>query len=217
MNTNAPGEATTVTQIVVGPFAENTYILHANGAKESLLIDPGDEAHVLEHAIERSGTTPVAIINTHGHIDHVGAIAALKERYGIPFYLHPDDVVTLEHAPMAAQLYGLPPITVPDVDHDLADGQRLELAGLSIDVMFTPGHAPGHVSFLVDGRCFGGDCLFNGSIGRTDLPGSDHAALMRTLRDRFLTLPDATIVHSGHGPDTTIAAERASNPFLTDL
>ena len=212
--TETPGTATDVAQIVVGPFAENTYLLRAKGGSESLVIDPGDEAERLIALIEESGTKPVAIINTHAHLDHIGAVAQLKDHYGIPFYLHPDDAPTLEQGPIASQLYGLPPVTVPSVDHALDDGQTLELAGLTLDVVFVPGHAPGHVAFLIDGRCFGGDCLFQGSIGRTDLPGGDMDTLMRSIRERLLPLPDDTIVHSGHGPDTTIGQEKRTNPFI---
>ncbi len=209
-----PGANTDVDHLVVGPFQENTWLLRAAGKPETVVIDPGDEAERLCAAIDAAGLRPVAIVNTHAHLDHVGAVAPLKAHYGIPFYLHPDDFGVLERGPASAMAYGLPPFEVATVDHELADGQRLALAGLSIDVVFTPGHCPGHVSLHVDGRCFGGDCLFAGSIGRTDLPGGDTATLMATLRDHFLTLPDETIVHSGHGPDTTIGDERATNPYL---
>jgi len=212
-----PGSRTDVHREVVGPFEENTWFLRRKGGDEVVVIDPGDEAERLAAVIEGSGWKPVAIVNTHAHLDHVGAVAALRDRYRIPFALHPADVPTFRWAPIAAELYGVPPVEVCDVDRPLAGGETLDLAGLEIRVVLTPGHTPGHVSLLCDGRVFGGDCLFQGSIGRTDLPGGDTVTLMRTLEETFLALPDATIVHSGHGPDTTIGRERATNPFLADL
>ena len=212
--TTPPGSLTEVTRMTVGPFQENTFFLRSGSNSEVVVIDPGEEAPRLIEFLESENLRPVAIVNTHAHLDHVGAIQPLKDRYDIPLYLHPDDLPILEAAPMAARMFAVPEPQVPSVEFSMAGGDSLSLAGMNIDVMFTPGHTPGHVSLRVDGRLFCGDVLFCGSIGRTDLPGGDTETLMKTLFEVILSLPDDTRVHCGHGPDTTIGEERNSNPFL---
>jgi hydroxyacylglutathione hydrolase len=214
MTVSAPGNLTEVFSLTVGPFQENTIFLKSTTSSEVVVIDPGDEAPRLIEFLESRDLVPVAIVNTHAHLNHVGAIQPLKDHFDIPLYLHPDDLPILHSAPAAAKLYALPPPVVPKVEFSLAEGESLSMAGLNLDVIFTPGHTPGHVSFLVDGRLICGDVLFSGSIGRTDLPGGNTETLMNTLFEKILTLPDETIVHCGHGPDTTIGTERVSNPFL---
>jgi glyoxylase-like metal-dependent hydrolase (beta-lactamase superfamily II) len=208
------GRDTAVDMVTVGPFQENTFFLRPVSSPDTVIIDPGDEADRLISIIASHGWKPVAIVNTHAHLDHIGAVDELRHHFNVPFYLHPGDVPTLKEAPEHACMFGVRAPVVPTVDHELAHGQYLDLAGLRIQVLHTPGHTPGGVSFAVDGRVFAGDALFYGSIGRTDLPGGDYEMLMRSLKERLLTLPDDTIVHSGHGPDTTIGRERRHNPFL---
>jgi hydroxyacylglutathione hydrolase len=200
--------------LVTGPFQENTYLVAAGGAREAVLVDPGDEPDRIARALERLELRPVAILNTHGHLDHVGAVAELRDRYGIPFALHPADRFLVENLEEQAAMFGLSGYRDPEVDRELVPGESIELAGLRFDVLFTPGHTPGHVAFRVGDAVFSGDCLFAGSIGRTDLPGGDAPTLRRSLQDVLLALPDSTTVYPGHGPATTIGRERRTNPFL---
>jgi len=203
-----------VQALVTGPFQENTYLVAAAEGSPCVILDPGDEADRIADTIESLGLTPEIILNTHGHLDHIGAVPDLKERYSIPFAIHPEDRFLLENVEEQARMFGLSGYRDPEVDRDLVAGETVETAGLAFDVVFTPGHSPGHVTFLVDGHAFSGDCLFAGSIGRTDLPRGDPAVLKKTLADVFLSWPDETVVHPGHGPETTIGQERRTNPFL---
>lgn len=207
--------STAVDTLAVGPFQENTFLLRAADAADVIVIDPGEDAERLIEFMGKHDYTPVAIVNTHAHLDHIGAVEPLKQQYDIPFYLHPDDREILQSAPEHARLFGVRVPEVPEIDVELSDNQTLELAGLRIQVLHTPGHTPGGVSLQVGTRVFAGDTLFFGSIGRTDLPGGDFQTLMKSIEERLLTLPDETVVHSGHGPDTTIGRERQHNPFLT--
>jgi glyoxylase-like metal-dependent hydrolase (beta-lactamase superfamily II) len=210
----APSPGIDVTPVVVGPFQENTFFLRLRGSAKTVVIDPGDEGEELAGRLEAQSLRPVAIVNTHGHLDHIGAVQFLKERYGVPFYLHPGDRPLLEAAPDHARFFGVDVPPIPEVDHFLADGGALRLGGLELEVIHTPGHTPGGVSFAVSGHIFAGDTLFRGAIGRTDLSGGDYETLIRSIRERLLPLPDETIVHCGHGPDTTIGEERRTNPFI---
>lgn len=201
--------------LVTGPFQENAYLVAKGEGQPCVLIDPGDEADRIAERIEELRLVPEIILNTHGHLDHIGAVPDLRERYRIPFAIHPDDGFLLVDVDAQAALFGLSGYRDPTVDRELVAGETVEAAGLRFGVVHTPGHSPGHVAFLVDGVAFGGDCLFDGSIGRSDLPGSDPDVLRRTLHEVFLSWPDATRVYPGHGPATTIGRERRSNPFLT--
>jgi glyoxylase-like metal-dependent hydrolase (beta-lactamase superfamily II) len=211
-----PGTRTVVDQLVVGPFQENTFLLRGADSSEVIIIDPGDEAERIAQVLDNHSWQPVAIVNTHGHLDHVGAIQPLKIRYDIPFYMHPGDRFILANAPESARRFGVPEPSVPDVDHELSDHAILNLAGLELNVIHTPGHTPGGVSLAVDGRLFAGDTLFAGSVGRTDLPGGNTSILIKSLLERLMALPDETIVHCGHGPDTQIGHERLTNPYLVE-
>jgi glyoxylase-like metal-dependent hydrolase (beta-lactamase superfamily II) len=204
-----------VQALVTGPFQENTYLVAKGEGEPCVIIDPGDEADRIADTIEALDLKPEIILNTHGHLDHIGAVPDLRERYDIPFAIHPADAFLLENVDQHARMFGLSGYRDPEVDRELVAGETIEAAGLSFEVVFTPGHSPGHVTFRVDGAAFSGDCLFAGSIGRTDLPGGDPNVLKRTLHDIFLKWPDDTIVYSGHGPETTIGQERRTNPFLT--
>lgn len=203
-----------VVRLAVGAFQENSYLLIDDETGHAVLIDPGAEGDRLVEMVRRSGATLDAIWITHAHVDHVGGIAAVKRVWDVPVYLHPADRPLYDAASAQAAAYGLPFDAPPPPDHELADGEALRVGGLTFEVMHTPGHAPGLVTFHGNGVAFVGDLLFSGSIGRVDLPLADARAMTRSL-ERVSTLPDDTVVYAGHGPETTIAEERATNPFLT--
>jgi hydroxyacylglutathione hydrolase len=206
----------------VGPVQENSFLLRRDGADRALLVDPGEEAPKLLGAIEALGVTLDAILLTHCHFDHVGAVAPVATATGAPVYCPEIEVPILQDIMAYVPWPGFGPFESWDPEHTVAGGERLDLAGFDVDVLFTPGHSPGHVTYAVaaDGEApalFSGDVLFQSSIGRTDLPGGDHQTLLAsiaTLLDRF---DDATVVHPGHMGLTTLGAERASNPFLAEL
>ena len=201
-----------VRSLTVGPLAENAYLVW-QGAK-GVLVDPGDQAGRILEAVRAAGFTPEAILLTHAHFDHLGAVAPLAEALGLPVYLHAADLPLYQRAPEIAAGWGLTVPPPPEPAGFLDQGD--EVFGLA--VLHLPGHSPGHLAFYraEDGFVLSGDLLFRGGIGRYDLPGADRTALFASLR-RLLALPGATRVLPGHGPATTLAAERAANPFLKDL
>jgi glyoxylase-like metal-dependent hydrolase (beta-lactamase superfamily II) len=202
-----------LTSYTVGPFQENCYLVGDDAAGECVLIDPGDAADRLVAAVERSGTRLSAIWLTHAHLDHIGAIAGIRRRWDVPIHLHPLDEPLYRAGARQAAAYGLPFDEPPLPDRELAHGDRLAIGSLTFEVIHTPGHAPGHVTFLGAGVAFVGDCLFLGSIGRTDLPLSNAADMERSL-ETLASLPPETLVYAGHGPATTIGYELRTNPFL---
>lgn len=197
----------------VGEFQENSYLVRDESSGRAAMIDPGGDPDDLVAAVERAEAAPEAVWITHAHLDHIGAVAAFRRRWNVPVYLHPADRRLYEVADRQAQLYGLPFELPPEPDAEFAEGNVLELGELRFTVMHAPGHAPGHVVLHGEGVAFVGDCLFAGSVGRTDLPGSNAADLVRSL-ERIAALPPETVVYPGHGPATTIGEECASNPFL---
>ena len=204
-----------IATFVVGAFQENAYLLVDETARRCALVDPGAEGTRLVDAVRASGATLEAIWLTHAHVDHVGGIAEVRRSYpDVPIWLHPADRALYDRAEMQAAVYGLPFEPPPAPDHELGDGQTLAVGALRFTVMHTPGHAPGLCVIHGHGVAFVGDLLFAGSIGRTDLPLSDGARMTRSL-EQVSALPDETVVYPGHGPATTIGAERRSNPFLT--
>lgn len=200
----------------VGPFQENSYLVVDESTKRAILIDPGDEPDVLIDMVVKSGATLDAIWLTHAHIDHIGGIRGVRKRWPVPVHMHPLDKGLFSRAADVAVMYGVPfdPPEYPDVELD--EGQELVVGGLRFEVIHTPGHAPGHVVFVGEGVMLGGDMLFAGSIGRTDLPYCDPAGMERSL-ERISTLDPALIVHPGHGPLTTIGRESEMNPFLSGV
>lgn len=200
----------------VGAFQENCYIVVDSATRRAVLVDPGAEPEQIVQMVRDSGATLDAIWLTHAHIDHIGAIAPLKRIWDVPIYMHPLDKPLYDRGAIQAGAYGLPYEQPPDPDHDLAEGEVLSVGSLQFDVLHVPGHAPGHVVFVGGGQMLGGDLLFAGSIGRTDLPLSDPDRMVESL-ERVAGLPDETVVYPGHGPTTSIGRERATNPFLTGV
>lgn len=203
-----------ISTFTVGEFQENCYLVEDDENGVAAIIDPGGEPTRLVWGIEKSGAKLEAVWVTHAHLDHIGAIAAIKRKWPAPVYLHPADRPLYRVADRQAQIYGLPFEEPPPPDAELADGDTLQLGSLSFGVMHAPGHSPGHVVIHGGGVAFVGDCLFAGSVGRTDLPASNGADLAQSL-EKISALPGDTVVYPGHGPATTIAEELMTNPFLT--
>jgi len=201
------------------PFEENTYVAHFAGRQDCVVFDPGLEPQAILEYLADHSLTPSAIICTHGHSDHIAGNAALIQRWPeCPLLIGAGDAGKLTDPQLnLSAAFGLA-IVSPPADRTLGEGDRFEAAGLAMEVYETPGHSPGHVVFLCQQtepwRLFGGDVLFRGSIGRTDFPDGDFDALRSSIHDKLFTLPDDTIVHSGHGPDTTIGREKQTNPFV---
>jgi hydroxyacylglutathione hydrolase len=200
----------------VGPFDENTYIVVDEATNRAVLIDPGAEPEEIAAMVRESGATLDAIWLTHAHLDHIGAIAGVRRQWKVPVHLHPDDLPLYERATDQADVYGVAFEQPENPDVELSDGDVLHVGGLRFEVIHTPGHSPGHVVFRSEDMVFAGDLLFAGSIGRTDFPLSDPRRMSASLA-RICELDDATIIHPGHGPSTTIGKERATNPFLAGI
>lgn len=206
-----------VVSIPNGQFAQNCYLVADAAAGVAIMIDPGEESSRILAEVERRGWTLEAIWLTHAHVDHIMGVADVVRRWPVPIWLHPLDRPLYDNLPQQAAWLGLRVGHAPPPTDELHAGMTLSLGQTRFEVRHTPGHSPGSVSLVGHGRVFGGDVLFSGSVGRTDLPGGDPATLLATIEREFLSLPDTTIVHSGHGPDTTIGVERATNPFLTGV
>jgi glyoxylase-like metal-dependent hydrolase (beta-lactamase superfamily II) len=208
-----------VRMFTVGPVQENCFLLRADDSDRALIVDPGEEADRLLGAIDALGVTLEAILLTHTHFDHVGAVAPVARATGAPVYCPKLEVPVLQDIMAFVPWSGFGPYESWDPEHTVEGGERLELAGFEIDVIFTPGHSPGHVTYAIEAEqaLFSGDVLFQGSVGRTDLPGGDWPTLASSIQSLLDAYPDETRVHPGHMGLTTLGQERASNPFLAEL
>ncbi len=207
-----------VEMLTVGAIAENCFLLRRRGSDRVLVVDPGEEEERILAAAGELGEVE-AILLTHCHFDHIGAVAPVAAATGAPVYCPRIEVPLLADIMAFVPWEGFGPYESYDADETLAGGETLELAGLELDVIFTPGHSPGHLTYSVRGEdaLFSGDVLFQGSVGRVDLPGGDGPTLIRSIGALLDTHPDETVVHPGHMGITTLGAERASNPFLASL
>ena len=208
-----------VEMLTVGPVAENCYIARPDGGDRCVVIDPGDEAPRLLAAIEELGVKVDAILLTHTHFDHIGAVAPLARETGAEVWCPEIELPVLADIMSYVPWPGFGPFESYEAEHSVKGGEHLSLAGLEIDVIFTPGHSPGHVTYAVpdEGGIFSGDVLFQGSVGRVDLPGGDWPTLLESIRSLTEGYPEETTVYPGHMGITTLGAERATNPFLSEL
>lgn len=210
----------TVKKFAFNPLQENTYII-ADEQGDCCIVDPGcyfgNERNELKEYIQENRLQPKYLLNTHGHFDHVFGNKFIADTYGLQPHLHETEKPVLEYASVSAQQWGFPFDPYQGDLIFLRAGDRVRLGADTLSVLFTPGHAPGHISFYCAEQAFvvSGDVLFRESIGRTDLPGGDFETLIRSIRNELFTLPDDTVVYPGHGPDTTTGYEKQHNPFLT--
>lgn len=200
----------------VGPFGNNVYVVYDPESREAAVLDVGFEPQRVVDWVRAQGLEVRWLLATHAHYDHVASMHALATVFPVPFALHPLDRPLLDNVALQGSMFGLPAVPVPPVGLELAEGMRIPLGSESLEVLHTPGHAPGHVTFRYGDTLWSGDVLFAGSVGRTDLPGGSWEVLERTIRERLFPLGDAVRVLPGHGPATTIGAERRDNPFVGD-
>jgi glyoxylase-like metal-dependent hydrolase (beta-lactamase superfamily II) len=208
-----------VRTFTVGPVAENCYVARLEQADRGVILDPGDEPERIIEAVEGLGIGVDAILLTHCHFDHIGAVAPVARSTGAPVYCPEIEVPVLADIMSYVPWPGFGPFESYEADHTIGGGEHLSIAGLELDVLFTPGHSPGHVTYAVpdQGAIFSGDVLFKGSVGRTDLPGGDWETLLGSIRGLVDGYPEETVVYPGHMGVTTLGAERATNPFLAEL
>jgi len=199
----------------VSPFQVNCYLIWSKEDKTGVIIDPGDEDELILERIEKNGFEPKAILLTHGHADHIGAVKPIKEKLNIPLYIGKGDEMMLESPSENVSLMFGFKIVCPPPDHILKDSDVIGFGSLKFSVFATPGHSQGGVCYFCEDALFCGDTLFNGSIGRTDLPGGNYRQLIDSIDKNILSLPDDIICYPGHGPKTTVGDERRHNPFLT--
>ncbi len=204
-----------IVQIPNGRFVENCYLVIDEASGECAIVDPGEEPELIAHHLAAARVKPVAIWLTHAHVDHVLGVPRLREETGAPVFLHPADRPLYDHVAEQAAAFGMAAGPLPPPDGAFAHGDVARVGTLEFAVRHAPGHSPGSVCLAGPGVVLTGDVLFQGSIGRTDLPGGDFDTLIRSIERELLVLPDSTIVYSGHGPETTIGHERRANPFLT--
>jgi len=203
-----------VRKLEVGPFATNCFIVGSESTKEGMIIDPADNAQLILRNVEDLSLDIKLIVLTHGHLDHIGALKEIKEKTGAEVAVHSADANLLQDHTLG-QLFGLSYPIPPPPDRLLEDGDSVDVGDLHFKVLSTPGHTPGGICLFGHGVVFSGDALFNFSIGRTDFPGGDYDQLINSIKSKLTVLPDDTVVYTGHGPDSTIGAERQGNPFLS--
>ena len=203
-----------VRQFVTGPLETNSYLLADQEAKEALVIDPGGDPGEILAFLARERLTCRLIVNTHGHFDHISGNGALKKATGAPLLVHEGDVPLLTEAATHARLFMMRAENSPPPDGLLVDQGEVRAGAVLLRVLHTPGHSPGGVTLVVPGAAFCGDLVFRGSVGRTDLPGGSERVLLDSIRRHILTLPDDTVLHPGHGPETTVGREKKQNPFF---
>jgi hydroxyacylglutathione hydrolase len=208
-----------VEMLTVGQIGENCFLFRPQGGDRLLIVDPGEEAERILAAVEAKGAAVEAILLTHCHFDHIGAVAPVARATGAPVYCPQIEVPVLADIMAYVPWAGFGPYESYEADEIVSGGETLELAGMEIEVVFTPGHSPGHVTYAVKGEpaIFSGDVLFQGSVGRVDLPGGDGPTLLASIAKLMDTYPEETVVHPGHMGLTTLGAERATNPFLGSL
>jgi glyoxylase-like metal-dependent hydrolase (beta-lactamase superfamily II) len=209
-----------IKRLVVGPIQANCFLLWDEPGGSAGIIDPGGDPEEIISVIEREKVTPVVLINTHGHIDHIAANRRIKERYDIPLLIHEEDAACLTDPALNLSMLGFGRVDSPPCDRELRDGDEIPVGRITLKVIHTPGHSPGSICLSLsrsgEPDCiFTGDTLFAGGVGRTDFPGGSMSRLMASIQDRLLTFPDQTIILPGHGPRSTIGEERNSNPFIT--
>jgi hydroxyacylglutathione hydrolase len=209
-------EKVEVLTFINGPLQENCYLAYVAGSKAGVLIDPGSSFDELKSGVGKSGVRPVLILATHGHFDHVGAVQPLKDQYQAGFACHEADLGAIEMLEQLSANFGFGQARVPGVDRFLGPDEEFEAAGIPIKALHTPGHTPGGMCYYLPGQgiLFSGDTLFEGTVGRTDLPGGSARDLTRSVKTVLYKLPDETIVYPGHGDSTTIGREKKTNPFM---
>ena len=207
--------------MTVGPFQSNAFVLWCDETKEGIVVDAGDEAARILDAVKRNEVDVKMIVNTHAHIDHVAALPEVHAALEVPVLMCEKDMPVYDGVEQAAAMFGLPAPGTVAIDKFIGEGDTIEFGELKADILEAPGHSPGSVLLLFNGETppvgIAGDVLFNGSIGRTDLPYGDHDVMMASLRDKIMPLPDDMVVYSGHGPKTAVGYEKKTNPFLQYL
>jgi hydroxyacylglutathione hydrolase len=200
--------------IVVGELSVNCFIMACEETKKGIVIDPGDNIDGILSIVKENNIDVIEIVATHGHFDHIGRVTTLKEKTGAPFTIHQADMFMVEGLVEIASFLSIDTDPSPEVDRFIDEGDTITFGNETLNILHVPGHAPGNVAFTWPGHAIVGDTVFAGSIGRTDLEGADPQVLLDSIRTKILTLPDNTILHPGHGPDTTVAKEKRTNPFL---
>ncbi|MEI7473157.1 MAG: MBL fold metallo-hydrolase [bacterium] len=203
-----------VKTMVVGPFQVNNYLVVCEETKEAVLIDAGGDLTKLEKRLEETGATLKYIFNTHGHLDHIAGIYDIQKKLGVKVYLHKDDEFLVDSFQQSLSMYGFPHYETPKIDEYFEEHQELKVGNIVFKVIHTPGHSPGSVCLLADNNLFAGDTIFSRSVGRTDLPGGSYRQLKSSVEDIIFKLNENIIIHSGHGPTTTVGEEVEHNPFF---